>query len=196
MKHSYSVICLTLAALCSFGVQAQGLKDATVALKSGSWKVLRSIDPMKDTVSCTGIYKNDFSVQLSPENLFITVSGGIQGVTLRFGDKPAKPMRLAEDMEKKIRAVIISGADFAELSGSGRLRYQVATLVSGVKTDEIDLTGFEEALDSIRSGCPVQAEAAPPQKPATVAGSLCTSALVERMRSQGLKDDKIQAICK
>ena len=140
---------------------AQSLRDATVVFRAGNWKVLRLVDPMDDTVRCTGIYKDDYRIQLSPDNLFIGIQGGIETVTLRFGDKPAQKLRLASEMEKKIRSAIITGAEFEELNGSKRLLYQVNTLISGIKTGEINLDGFDEALSNIRSGCPLKKE---PQK--------------------------------
>jgi hypothetical protein len=175
---------------------AQSLKDAKVAFKAGNWKVVRSIDPMKDTASCTGIYKENYTVQLTPDSLFIGVQGGVDTVTLRYGDKPARGLRLAQEMEKKIRSVILSGNDFNEIAGSGRLRYQVSTLVSGIKTDEIDLDGFEDALSNIRAGCSLQTEVAVQPKASPPEGSMCTGLLVERMRVQGIKDVQIQAICR
>jgi hypothetical protein len=189
------ILCAIVAAIPVGGL-AQGLRDAKVAFSSGNWKVLRSTDPMKDTTNCTGIYKENYSVQLTPEKLFIGIQGGIQSVTLRFGEKPARGLRLAEDMEKKIRSVIISGSDFAELVDSDRLRYQVSTLVSGIKTDELDLTGLRAALENIRSGCPIQAgTSAPAESRASLTGSLCSAVLVSRMKAQGLKDEQIFAIC-
>jgi len=95
-------------------------------------------------------------VQLTDGKLFIGIQGGIETVTLRFGEKPAQDLRLAKDMEKKIRSVIITDSEFSELSGSERLLYQVSTLVGSSKTNEIKLAGFEEALANIQSGCPVK----------------------------------------
>jgi hypothetical protein len=174
---------------------AQSLKDAKVAFASGNWRVLRTINPMNDTTGCTGIYKEDYSVQMTSEKLYISIQGGIQGVTLRFGEKPARGFRLPEKIEKDIRSVIISGSDFAELVNSERLRYQVSTLVSGIKTGDLDLTGIRPALESIRSGCPIQEGAVAVQTPASLAGALCSNVLVSRMKAQGIKDEQILAIC-
>jgi hypothetical protein len=187
-----SVLMLMLVSVTTY---AQSLKDAKVVLRSGNWKVLRTTDPMKDTTSCTGIYKENYSVQLTSETLYIGVQGGIEGVTLRFGDKPARGLRLAQEMEKRIRSLILSGSEFSELSGSTRLRYQVSTLVSGIKTDEIDLAGYDAALAYIRAGCASGADPAPQQGPSAV-GTLCAPALVERMQAQGLKEEQISSMCR
>jgi len=148
-------IAVTILLSPSYGL-AQSLKDAPVVFRSGNWKVIRTVDPMKDTTTCTGIYKDDYRVQLTDGKLFIGIQGGIETVTLRFGEKPAQDLRLAKDMEKKIRSVIITDSEFSELSGSERLLYQVSTLVGSSKTNEIKLAGFEEALANIQSGCPVK----------------------------------------
>ena len=151
---------------------------------------------MKDTVSCTGIYKENYDIQLTPRTLYIRVQGGLQGVMLRFGDQPARPLRLAEEMEKKIRSIIITGSEFNDLADSNRLRYQVSTLVSGIKSDDLDLSGIQEALANIRAGCPLPGGSAPAAKPAAPTGSMCSAMLVERMRGQGIRDDQIEAICR
>ena len=189
------VVGAVVAAIPTSG-SAQSLKDAKLAFTSGNWKVLRSNDPMNDTTNCTGIYKDNYSVQLTPDRLFIGIQGGIQSVTLRFGEKPPRGLRLAEDIEKRIRSIIVSGSDFAELLDSERLRYQVSTLVSGIKTDELDLTGLRPALENIRSGCLIQAgaNAAGETRP-SLSASLCSSILVSRMKAQGLKDEQILSIC-
>ena len=170
-----------------------------MAFRSGNWKVLRQIDPMKDTVDCTGIYKEDYGVQLAPQDLFIEVKGGVETVTLRFGDQPAQQMRLAADREKRVRAVIVAGVDFAELLASNRLRYQVLTLIGGVKTGELDLAGIQSALDNIHAGCPIQSPSTPlasPRAEPTSADGACNAVSMSRMRQQGLSITQVAAICK
>ena len=173
---------------------AQSLKDATVAFSKGNWKVLRSVDPMTDKTSCTGIYNGDYGIQLTPETLFLSVTGGIESVFLRYDEQPPQRMRLATDMEKKIRSMIISGNNFNQLSTTSRLRYQATTLVSGIKTGELDLTDFNAALASIQQGCPAGAQAAE-SKPAANAAQGCSVELINKMKQQGLAPDKILAIC-
>lgn len=180
------------------------LKDAQLAFKSGNWKVLRSIDPMKDTVSCTGIYKENYGVQLTADTLYVSVKGGLQSVELRFGDRPARSMRLAEKMEKEIRSIIISGTDFSELMESDRLRVEASTLVSGIANEDFNLSGIKDALESIRASCPIQASATSLQASASSTVQIsekpslpvCTDVLVSRMKVQGLKEKQILAICK
>lgn len=175
---------------------AQSLKDATVAFSKGNWKVLRSVDPMTDKTSCTGIYDNDYSIQLTPDTLYVSVSGGIESVLLRYDDQPPARMRLATDMEKKIRSMIISGGLFGQLSSTRRLRYQASTLVSGIKTGEIDLTDFNAALSNIQQGCPVVGTQGGDAKPAsTAANGTCSVELINKMKQQGLAPEKILAIC-
>lgn len=175
---------------------AQSLKDATVTFSKGNWKVLRSVDLMTDRTSCTGIYDNDYGVQLTPDTLYVSVSGGIESVLLRFDDQPPARMRLATDMEKKIRSVIISGGFFSQLSTANRLRYQTSTMVSGIKTGEIDLTDFSAALSNIQQGCPSTGTQASDSKSVpTSAGGTCSVELISKMKQQGLAPEKILAIC-
>ena len=196
----------TFAALIALtgSVAFAGLKDAQVAFKSGNWKVLRDIDSMKDTIDCTGIYKDNYGVQLTNGTLFVSVKGGLESVTLRFGDKPARSLRLPEEMEKKIRSIIISGTDFSELMESDRLRVQASTLVSGIANQDFDLSGIKDALESIRASCPVQASTTPSptsgrptlQVSEKSSPPVCADDLILRMKAQGIKEKQILAICK
>ena len=201
MSARYTAVKVVVASilLSAFSAQAD-LKTATTAFSSGNWKVLRDKDAMTDKTDCTGIYKSDFGIQLTEDTLFIRVTGGIESVTLRFGEDQPKPLRLATKMEKDIRSVILTGTEFDQLQNASRLRYQFSTLVSGLKTGEIDLTGFTPALENIKEGCPVQQSAPSPESTSqdtnSQIGALCTATLVARMRQQGLRSTQIHAICK
>jgi hypothetical protein len=188
-----------IASLVSFAIApslAAGLRDAQVAMVSGNWKVLRSIDTMKDTTDCTGIYKENYGIQLTKDTLYVSIKGGLEGVTLRFGDKPARRLRLAEAMEKKVGSIIIGGTDFSELIESDRLRVQASTLVRGIEEEDLDLTGIKDAWTSIKNECPIQVAKSVGQKPDKPAAPVCSEVLVNRMKVQGLKDSQIAEICK
>jgi hypothetical protein len=203
-KKTYLLTTFTALISLTGSVAFADLKDAQVAFKSGNWKVLRSIDSMKDTVDCTGIYKENYGVQLTNDTLYVSVKGGVESVTLRFGNKPARSLRLAEKLEKNIRSIIISGTDFSELLESDRLRIQASTLVRGIANEDFDLSGIKDALDSIRANCPTQARTTPAaesEKPSipvseNLTPPVCSDALVSRMKAQGLKEKQILAICK
>lgn len=203
MKNTWHyIVAIAFIALTHSASYAAGLKDATVALKVGNWKVLRDIDPMKDSVSCTGIYKTNNGIQLSESGMYVSVRGGIQLITLRFDDKPAGSSRQPQKMEKDVRAIIIDGVDFNELQESKRLRIQTLTLVSGIVSEDLDLTGLQEAIASIKAGCPIQAApvTTPSQAPIATADvpptPVCSDVLISRMKAQGLKEKQILAVCK
>jgi len=149
---------------------------------------------MTDKTNCTGIYKENYGIQLVRDSLYIQIQGGIQSVTLRFGENPPKGMRLASKIEKDVGTVIISGNDFSELGQTARLRLQVLTLVRGIVNEDLDTTGIQAAVENINSGCPVQAEAKKVQSTATP-NSLCSDQLISRMRANGLTDAQIRNIC-
>lgn len=190
------IAAVVVTAITAVTANAQSLKDAAVVMRAGDWKVLRSADLMTDKANCTGIYKENYGVQLAPDTLFISVSGGLQSVTLRFDDNPPSRLRLATDMEKKVRSIILSGSEFSQLRAAKRLRYQSGTLVSGVESGEIDLTDFAPALDNILQGCP---SVGPPPVPAPPTSSdksaECAPSLIKKMKAQGLKPEQIVAIC-
>lgn len=136
------------------GAHAQGFRNSTVTLQAGDWQVFRTPDPMSDKASCTGIYRGNFRVQLVEHKLYLGVIGGIESVTLRFGDQPAQDLRLPTQLERGVRAVIIEGAEFAALQSAPRLRYRVGTLINGLVDGDIDLTALPRVLEHIRAGCP------------------------------------------
>ncbi|CAN7189059.1 hypothetical protein [Acidovorax sp. LjRoot117] len=193
-----SIAVLLLCALATGGVHAN-LKSATKVGIFGNWTVLRDTDKMTDKVTCTGIYQQDYSRQLSEDGLYISVKGGLSSITLRFDELPARPMRLAGKIEKDVRAVMLEGADFDLAVSSTRLRGQVLTLVSGVQDFELDLSGIREAVAHIKAGCPPAAPSAmsapapataePPQPPA------CSPDLLERMKAARVTPAQIQKIC-
>lgn len=197
MKKSRLVSLLVLGSM-STALFAQSLADAPVVFTRGDWKVLRTTNQMTDEAGCTGVYRNDYAIQLAKDSLFIRVSGGVQAVTLRFGDEPADKLRLATRLEKEVRAVEISGSDFERLSTAPRLRYQVSTLVRGLQEGAIDLTHFPEVLQNIRAGCPLPpgagASASTPASSAPQAGA-CSDEVREKMKGQGLSEQQIGAIC-
>jgi hypothetical protein len=173
---------------------AASIKDAKKVFKSGNWTVLRSIDAMTDATTCTGIYKEDYGIQLTQDELYVSVRGVIQSVTFRFGENPPKPDRLADTIEKEIGSVIISGIDFSELIQSNRLRLKVLTRFQGIADKDIDITGIQAAVENIKVGCPEQSAATSSQRK-VVPENLCSDELVSRMKSNGLKDKQIKKIC-
>ena len=129
------------------------LSDLPVIPNSGYWSVRRSVDAMTDKPICVGFYKDRFDIQLSDAELYISLEGrgGVSLVTLRFDDKPAKPSRLASEIERDISAVKISGSDFQELFPSKRLRAQIYTILDTIVNEDLDLTGLKEAHSVILS---------------------------------------------
>jgi hypothetical protein len=199
MRKNSLASLLIAAGFTALSISAHAnLKSATVAFTSGNWKVLRDQDTMTDKMNCTGIYRDDYGVQLTAESLYIKISGGVESVTLRFGEDQVRPLRLATEMEKKVRVIILTGTDLEQLQTVSRLRYQASTLVSGIKTGELDLKGFSQALENIKAGCPLQTPASAPsaqKNSEALTGSTCNAELISRMRQQGLKDRQISSIC-
>lgn len=191
------IVLLTVALLIlAPASHAQSLKNGQTAFRSGNWTVIRSTDTMTDKVSCTGMYKANNGIQLGANAMYVTTRGGIQGITLRFGDSPARPMRLPQKMEKDVNAVIIDGNEFLEAVQSNRLRLEVLTLVRGVSTEDLDITGVQSAFDSIRSGCPLQSDAEAIPRSVTTGDSKCVESLISRMRAAGITDAQISSACK
>lgn len=126
----------------------------SVAFKSGAWSVERKLDPMTDKTVCTAYLTTDPEVQGNPRNFFVSFRerGGVESYNLRIGDAPPKGKRTATKMEQKVGAVIL-GSLVKEVYSAKRLRLQVKTLLGGLLTEDIDLTGFRESVDYIRDHC-------------------------------------------
>lgn len=182
-----------LALVCS-AVHGQGLSNAQPTLTVGNWTTLASIDAMTDKVRCTGVYKSDYSVQVGADALYIRVRGGVDTVTLRFGDQPPKALRLASRMEKDLGSVIIENSDFQTAQETNRLRVQVLTILKNVVTLDLDTTGLQETAAHIRAGCPLGAKPNAAKAPASEKVA-CTPQLIERLRSVGVTDEQIAGAC-
>lgn len=136
---------------------AASLKDAKTVFTSGNWKVLRNTDSMTDAISCTGIYKSDYAVQLTKDRLHLSVPDGVRGITLRFGDEPARSTRLPDRMEERLSIVTLAADEFSDLLRTNRLRVRVLTLLSGLEDFDLDVRGIQAAVDNIQSGCELTA---------------------------------------
>jgi|GEM_PF-6277116 len=189
------IICATMLSALS-GAAMADLGTAAKVGKFGKWTVLRDVDKMTDKTSCTGVQGEKYEIQLTDKALYARVSGGIESVTVRFDQNPARPFRLATEMEKKIRAVIIDDYDYREALRSKKILIQVSTLVSGTKTIEIDSAGIDQASQLISGGC--QTADTPPEEAAALSApsdALCTNDLKERMRGAGIKSAQIAKVC-
>lgn len=194
IRHTVIAMALIAAPIIS---RSATLADATPVFKAGNWTVLRLIDSMNDSVVCTGIYKSNYEIQLSPETLYIKVRGGVAALRIRYDEGPPAPLRLAERIEKELGSVMINSSSVAMHS---RLRMEVSTLVNGVASEDINLTGYSEALANIGQKCPVPAQpvssspggvAAPP-----VTAPQCSESLIAKMKVQRVTDSQIDAICR
>lgn len=195
MKLSRIIVAGTLTA-ASVAATAQGLQNATPTLKTGNWTVLRNVDGMNDKIICTGIYKDNYRVQLTKEALYVRIPGGLEGIVLRFGDDPARPLRLPLKLEKEVGAVIFELGDFHAALATPRLRVQVGTLVRGVHFDDLDMTGAREAHAHITDGCPPAAGGASVARPSSESRSLCSAVLIQRMQAAGLSAQQVGDICR
>lgn len=66
----------------------------------------------------------------------------------------------------------------------------------GIANEDLDLTGIKDALESIRTGCPIQGASTSTPRADKPPVSSCTDLMVSRMKAQGLNESQIVAICK
>ncbi len=203
----YTKSCFIAAVLASLAGSAAFAASTPpeVAFKSDNWTVVRSSGLFSKGVECTGTYKDDKGIQLSVDGLSVHLNGELKSITVRFDDKPARPVRYASRMEQNLRSVQISGGDFSELLASSRLRVQSTTASSGIVSEDVNLAGIKDAYASIKNGCamPAAAVAAPAAAAPAMAPSAkqpnaptCSDEQITRMEEQGLKTKQIVAICR
>ena len=168
-----------------------GLSSEPIVFKSGNWSVHRSTDAMTDEITCTGVYKDNYGIQLNDDTLYIQVRGGVRGVKLRFGEQPPEELRLPNDMEKKIGVIMIQDNDFTKLLASNRLRAEAITVLDSVNDYDIDLTGITDALKNIHSGCSGQ----PLSESLPKMPSLCGDKVIQRLRAKKVSNEIIEYAC-
>ena len=139
--NALSLAALPLALMSLAG--AASAQQKTELAKVGRWTVMRTIDSMTDKPTCVGLLNASWDVQLSPNRMFVRIQGGIDSVTMRYGDRPASPFRLPTRTEKELRSVIIEGGEFMDAVEGGRVRYQVGTTLRGIASGDLDITGVE-----------------------------------------------------
>lgn len=186
-------VCLWL--LCADGTTAGTLVGSPIILRSGDWAVHRTRDSMTDAAICTGVYKENFDIQLSASALIIAIPDGLKSVRLRFDNDDPEEMRLAKNSERAIDAINISGADYKNLLRSKRLRFEAQTLTDSIVNGDIDLNGLTIARSNIEAGCfgnPLNSPSAAASAPKS---SECSDAARTRMEQKGLSVQDIATIC-
>jgi hypothetical protein len=128
---------------------------------SHAWVMDESTNAMTDKKECTALYKNEWTIQGTENNLYVSLKGrgGVSSYTVRIDDEPAKSMQLATQSEKGMSTIILQPY-FESLYNATRLRIQVLTLLRGIVNEDIDMTGFKDAVDYIRNSCSPENKAA------------------------------------
>ncbi len=173
------------------------LTQSPTILRIGNWAVHRTQDAMTDATECTGIYNNDYSIQLTAQALLISMPDGVRNVRIRFDDD-ATESRLPKRTEKAVDAIDIRGGDFSRLQQSKRLRYEVQTAAGSIVNGDVDLNGVPLILGNIRSGC--MGDPLPPQVGQLAGGTTattqeCSDGARARMAQKGISAQDIVAIC-
>lgn len=139
-------------AACAIATLSSGagadLLDDPVVWQNDTWEVRKSIDSMTDKVSCTGLMKENYFLQLSRKALYIGLESTPQLVTMRYDSNPAEDARLPREVEEQIEAVVLSGQDFDKVKSSSRIRSRVATY-RGIQDFDIDVSDANEVIEQI-----------------------------------------------
>ena len=158
MKMSKFLLMPLAFAIMTNSAIAGDLSKAQIISKTGDWRVTKVIDSMTDKASCTGLYKNNFDIQLSENKLYIDMrsKGSVDGFSFRIDDD--QPItQLPTEIEKNIGIVRIGGetnedkAAFSRLLQGNRLRVRVLTLLGSDENYDISLNGFNESYAVITS---------------------------------------------
>ena len=176
--------------LTSTLANAQALQNSPIIFHSGQWDVHRTRDAMTDATVCTGVYRDQYSVQLSENMLVIALSDGVKEVQLRFDDADALPPRKGSPSEFKNGRIEITGSDFTQVLDSKRLRYEAQTVTNGTMSGDINLDGVFQVHGNVAAGC-----SGNPIAVAKAATDGCTTAMRDRMMQKGIAARDIDDIC-
>jgi hypothetical protein len=160
MKRRF-VACVLLAAMSAWAYAAERPNEPVY--RSGPWFVVRSVRDNGAVVACTGFYRANRRVQLSKDTLIIKTPEEVTGVAFGFDDQPMDASRALSAGENDLKAIAITGEDFAKLARSRKLRIEVGT-PQGTMRHELELNGLAGALENIEQGCPVPAEPIQPKR--------------------------------
>ncbi len=186
------VFAAVVAAIAMPALAGVPLNQEPVVFKSGNWSVHRSTDQMTDKVRCTGVYKDNYRIQLAHDQLFIRLKGTPTSYWLRYDDGPSSDTLLPTDIDKQIRIISLKGDAFNSLFSAHRLRWSVLTVLSEMDDGDIDLTGIAEAHANILNGCPDNGTVAPaPAAPA----SACSAEVKRRLQAKGMSAADIEEVC-
>ena len=130
------------------------LSKGEVVFSGTNWKVLRTKDAMTDKISCTGVWRDEYRVQLGSDALYIsrTGLGGVDGYRIRVdaavaasaGGGPSVELPGLEDIERMSKC----------LAGSGEPRsmWSAHTLGDRLQEDAGAIIGLRETFGC---ACPV-----------------------------------------
>ena len=105
---------------------------------------------MTDKVTCTGIWRDEYRVQLNAEAFYINRKGqgGVDAYHVRIDDAPAKEMVLATRTERDISAIMLK--NIAELVRAKRLRVSGISILQSAIELYLDIADIAEAHAAIR----------------------------------------------
>lgn len=175
---------------------AGDLASSPVILRNGDWSVHRTHDAMTDSKVCTGVYKDNYDIQLSATALMIAIPDGLKSVRLRFDNEDAQDMRLPRGSESAIGAINIRGEDYQRLLRSKRLRFEALSTTDNVISGDLDLNGVNIIRSNIEAGCfgnpiNVVAPAAAPKSNVPE----CSDGARARMAQRGISAQDIVTFC-
>jgi hypothetical protein len=121
----------------------------------GGWQLRRIKDAMTDETTCILSPVGKPYVQISVRDLYISyrTRGGVQGFQYRLDDGPISDMEIPTDTEKQIGFVHISGDAFNRVLRASRLRVQVVTLISGLQTEDLAVSGMRSLYAKMQREC-------------------------------------------
>ncbi|AIE74269.1 MULTISPECIES: hypothetical protein [unclassified Synechocystis] len=139
LRGVYSLLAFTLL-----------LGQAGQAMAEINWIVRPIVDPIDNTVSCVGIYQ-DYSHQLSKDQLILFIPGEFDSVELQLSYGEAKPPLLLSVGEKSTFGVVISGEIFTELLQAQQLTVKAHQGSTTVQEYSLNLEGMAEAVATLRT---------------------------------------------
>lgn len=135
-------------------VRPAGRGANELVYRGGSWFVVRSVKDGGKTVTCTGMYRVNRSVQVNKDALVFRTPVHVSTVALVLDGQATGSPRPLTAAEREAGAISITGDAFAQLSKRGRLNIDVVTNDGAKTRHDLDLNGLAGAVKTIEAACP------------------------------------------
>ncbi len=141
-----AIVVIALIIMSSNTVFGQ-LATAERMLELSNWKVLRTKNSMTDKLSCVAIHRDNYSIQLKQDALYLSREGkgGVAIYQIRIDEAAATKSRRPGKIEQQLSTIILTKAEVQQLVGAKRLRVSGLSVLNSMINEDLDIDGIATA---------------------------------------------------